>query len=81
MGDAMCRLSDTELCDAVVALVSRMCDTGARGWRMSVPVDTERDSDILVSELVKRFRAAKAEDVRTNTVQQAKPATDSTQQA
>lgn len=55
-----CTLSDKELIEAVHALVSKQCKTG-RGWQMSVPVDFNRDSDILISELIRRFKQSIAD--------------------
>lgn len=51
-----CTLSDLELCEAIDKFVSKQCKTG-KAWQMTVPVDFNRDSDMLITELVQRFKA------------------------
>ena len=48
-------LSDIELADKAAKEVDDLCD-GKKRWRMAVPVDFERDSDVLFAELIQRFR-------------------------
>lgn len=51
-----CTLSDAELIKSCAEQISKMCKTGGSSFRMSVPVDLNSDTDILLSELVDRFR-------------------------
>lgn len=53
-----CTLSDKELVEAIHQLVSKQCKTGD-AWLMTIPVDFNRDSDMLISELIKRFQLSK----------------------
>lgn len=50
-----CMLSDDDLSKACYDLISKMCKTGGRAFTMSVPVDVNRDSDIILCELIERF--------------------------
>ena len=56
-----CNLSDEELIDKATKLISKLCETGGRAWGMRVPVDFENDSDIILSEVVQRFKDLTAE--------------------
>lgn len=49
-----CLLTDSELVEAVHKAVSNMCQR--KDWRMSVPVDMNKDSDMIISELCNRFK-------------------------
>ena len=57
---AKCQLSNDELVTAVQEWVSKLCDTGGRAWTLRVPVDFDRDPDILITELCQRFAALEA---------------------
>ena len=50
-----CTLSNAELLAAVETWVSKLCDTGGRAWTLSVPVNFNRDPDMLITELRKRY--------------------------
>lgn len=50
-----CTLSNAELLAAVGTWVSKQCDTGGRAWTLSVPVNFNRDPDMLITELRKRY--------------------------
>lgn len=57
MSDTKCTLSNAELLAAVKTWVSKLCDTGGRAWTLSVPVNFNRDPDMLITELCKRYAA------------------------
>ena len=57
-------LSDDELLEKVHEWVSKLCKSGARDWVLHIPVDINRDPDILISELCERFKELK-EKTRT----------------
>jgi hypothetical protein len=50
-----CPLTDQELIEACLNEVSRLCKQGEH-WRMHIPVDLRKDSDILFAEVTRRFR-------------------------
>lgn len=50
-----CTLRDAELLTGVEKWVSKLCYTGGRTWTLSVPVNFNRDPDILITELCKRY--------------------------
>lgn len=52
-----CTLSNAELLAAVETWVSKLCDTGGRAWTLSVPVNFNRDPDMLITGLRKRYAA------------------------
>lgn len=58
-----CPLTDAELVEACLAEVSRLCK--GEHWRMHIPVDLRRDSDILFAELAKRFQDRIAAPAKT----------------
>jgi len=47
-------MTDAELVKKVSQQVSEMCKTGGKSFRMTVPVSVN-DTDMLISELVRRF--------------------------
>lgn len=51
-----CTLSDLELADKCDDAISKMCKTGGRSFTMSVPVNFDSDTDMILTELIKRFR-------------------------
>lgn len=57
MSDTKCTLSNAELLAAVKTWGSKLCDTGGRAWTLSVPVNFNRDPDMLITELCKRYAA------------------------
>jgi len=50
-----CELSNEELTMKVRMWVDELCRTGGKGWSLQVPVNMERDPDVLISELCNRF--------------------------
>ena len=52
-----CTLSDQELIEKCREWVSALCASGGRKWSLRVPVDFDRDPDILFNELARRFEA------------------------
>lgn len=60
-----CTLSNDELCNKIDSFITELCITGGKSLSLSVPVNFNRDPDVLISELIKRFKAfelGKAED-------------------
>jgi hypothetical protein len=52
-----CTLRDAELLADVEKWVSKLCDPGGMAWTLSVPVNFNRDPDMLITELHKRYAA------------------------
>lgn len=48
-------LNNEELIKKVRMWVDELCRTGGKGWSLQVPVNMERDPDVLISELCNRF--------------------------
>lgn len=62
-----CDLTDEALIDKCYQWISDLCKTGGRAWTLRVPVDMERDPDILFTELISRYKCALAKN-GSNTV-------------
>ncbi len=52
-----CTLSNEELLERCRNEISKLCKSGGKAWSMRVPVDFNNDSDMLFSELIKRFKS------------------------
>jgi hypothetical protein len=50
-----CTLSDKDLIALARDMVSGLCASGGRTWTLRVPVDFNRDHDMILSELIDRF--------------------------
>lgn len=48
-------LSDEDLVKKCAEWVDKLCKSGGSAWNLSVPVNFEKDPDILLSELIKRY--------------------------
>ena len=48
-------LSNEELYNLMREELSKLCNTGGRSFRMTVPVQV-KDTDMLISEMLKRFK-------------------------
>ena len=57
-----CDLSDAELIEKCEKLITSLCETGGRSWCLSVPVNFNRDPDMLFSELITRLKAAQQQN-------------------
>lgn len=62
-----CDLTDEVLIDKCYQWISDLCKTGGMAWTLRVPVDMERDPDILFTELISRYKCALAKN-GSNTV-------------
>ncbi len=51
-----CTLSDEELIEKCIKWVSELCRTGGQAWCLKVPVDFNNDPDMLLGELIERFK-------------------------
>lgn len=51
-----CPLTDDRLVEAVEQWNQRMCKSGGKDWMLTIPADVNRDPDILIDELCKRFK-------------------------
>lgn len=60
MSELDCPLDDETLIEAVMTMNAELARTGAKTWRMHIPVDLSRDSDILIAEIARRFRDTRA---------------------
>lgn len=63
-----CTLTDVELLEACHKTIADQCKD--RKWRMSVPVDMNRDSDMLLAELCNRYKKACKEPALGNATTQ-----------
>jgi hypothetical protein len=54
-----CTLSDEGLIEACDNWISSLASTGGKSWCLSIPVNFDRDPDMLFSELIKRFKDRK----------------------
>lgn len=61
MAEKTTTLSDDELIEACNDWVSRLAKSGGRDWCLSVPVNFNKDPDMLFIELGKRLAAGKEE--------------------
>lgn len=59
-----CTLSDQELIEKCEEWISSLARSGGDTWCLSVPVDFNRDPDMLFSELIKRFKEQQ-EEIKT----------------
>lgn len=50
------KMSNEELIEKTSLELSKLCKTGGRSFRMTVPVSAN-DTDMLFNELIKRFKA------------------------
>lgn len=48
-------MEDDELIAKAREMVNEPCQTGGRSWTMRVPVDLERDHDMVFTRLINRF--------------------------
>lgn len=62
-----CDLTDEILMEKCSKWVSDLCKTGGHAWTLRVPVDMDRDPDILFTELIERYKRALAKN-DSNTV-------------
>jgi hypothetical protein len=56
-------LNDEELINKCNDWISRLCETGGRAWSLRVPVDFDRDPDVLFVELINRYKKLKYDNV------------------
>lgn len=62
MPEQKCTLSDKELIDMCNQWVHSLAKTGGQSWILQVPVNFNRDPDMLFIELGKRFETLQAEN-------------------
>lgn len=56
MDKITCTLTDKELADKVKAELDKMIKTGGKSFTMQVPARVNDDTDLLIAELLTRFR-------------------------
>ena len=56
VGDDKCSLTNKELAESCDKLISDLCKNGAKSFVMTVPPNFNQDSDMILSELVRRFK-------------------------
>jgi len=61
-----CTLSNQELISRCDDWVSRLAKSGGREWNLNIPVDFNKDPDMLFNELGRRFKALLLEDDSCN---------------
>lgn len=49
-------LTDNELADMAEKWIDKLIETGGKAWRLPVPANPNADVDLVLSELVNRFR-------------------------
>lgn len=52
-----CILTDQELIDKCDQWITSLAKTGGETWSLSIPVDFNKDPDMLFLELINRFKA------------------------
>lgn len=52
-----CTLTDEQLIETTRNMISDLAESGGRAWTMRVPVDFNRDHDMVLLEVVARFEA------------------------
>ena len=57
---AKCTLTDQDLIDKCDQWITSLARTGGNTWCLSMPVDFNRDPDMLFLELINRFKALKS---------------------
>lgn len=55
MDNPRCTLDDLQLIEKAKLMVNDLAQTGGRSWTMRVPVDFDRDHDMIFSEVINRF--------------------------
>lgn len=51
-------MSTEKLIEAVYAWVKKLADTGGKAWSLQVPVNLEKDPDVLICEATMRLKKA-----------------------
>ncbi len=49
-------MGNEELAEKCEEWIDKLCKSGGNAWTLRVPVDIDRDPDMLFSELIRRFR-------------------------
>lgn len=70
--DKQHNMSDADLIDLCDKSISKMCETGGRSFTMTVPPRIE-DTDMLLSELVRRYKDISSKFVYSRTVEERFP--------
>ncbi len=52
-------LKDSELTDRCEKWVNKLCESKGKAWTLCIPPDHGRDPDLLITELIKRFKELK----------------------
>lgn len=56
MAKDKCDLSNEELTTMCRQWVSKLCETGGKAWTLEIPVNYNKDPDLLICELIDRFK-------------------------
>ena len=68
MDRTKCSLSDSELIEKVQDELSKMCQTGGKSFTMRIPAKVNEDTDLLISEMVARFKELSVKTVKLDAV-------------
>ena len=68
MDRTKCSLSDSELIEKVQDELSKMCQTGGKSFTMRIPAKVNEDTDLLISEMVARFKELSVKTVNLDAV-------------
>lgn len=62
--NSRCTLTDAELVEKCTEWVQKLIDTGGRDWCLPVPANPNKDVDLVLCELIQRFKnnAPKADE-------------------
>lgn len=60
MSKERCTLSDDDLLEKCDEWIEKLCKSGGKDWCLSVPVNFNRDPDMLFVELMNRFKENKS---------------------
>jgi len=58
--DIGCTLTDEELIDQCKDWITRLAMSGGKDWCLEIPVNFNKDPDMLFCELIKRFEILKS---------------------
>jgi len=62
IADERIKYSNEELIIVIQDWVKKLCETGGREWCLRVPVDFQRDPDVLIIEICARFQVLEAKN-------------------
>ena len=68
MDKITCTLTNNELADSVEVELNKLIKTGGKSFTMQVPARVNKDTDLLIAELLTRFRTNEQQALNTGGV-------------